>query len=102
MMSSDSGMADEAVLEREVRDTQDEMGETVQKLERKLSPKEVARSAVGDRNFEIGKEALDVAKHNPIPVALIAVGAIWLLATSKSPAIKEMRERLTGGAPGKK
>lgn len=94
--------ADEAVLEREVRQTQDEIGETVQKLEQKLEPKEIVRSAVGDRNFDLGKEAIDVVKHNPVPAALIAVGAIWLLATSNSPTIKEVRSRLKWRGSAKK
>lgn len=94
--------ADEAVLEREVRETQDEIGETVQKLEQKLEPKEIVRSAVGDRNFDLGREAIEVVKHNPVPAALIAVGVIWLLATSNSPTINEVRRRLAGRGSSKK
>lgn len=95
---SDSS-TDEVVLEREVRDTQDEIGETVQKLEEKLEPRNVARAALG-ANVDIAKEAIDVVRHSPIPAALIAVGAIWLLATSRSPTIKGMRDRLIGGVTG--
>jgi hypothetical protein len=83
-------------IEEEVRRTQDEMGDTVQKLEEKLSPSEMARSVVGGGNADLAKEALEVTRQNPLPVALIAVGVIWLLATSRSPMIRRMRTRIAG------
>ena len=88
--------ADEALIEREVMRTQDRIGETVHELEDKLNPHEITRSAMGEDGADLAKEALEVTRQNPLPVALIAVGAIWLLATSNSSAIRRMRERITG------
>ena len=87
---------DEEAIEREIRRTQDELGETVDKLEEKLNPREIAREALGDEGTEVAKEALEVTRQNPIPVALIAVGLIWILATSRSPAINRLTDRITG------
>ena len=87
---------DEAAIERDVRRTQDEMGETVDKLEEKLNPREISREVMGDDGADAAKEALEVTRQNPIPVALIAIGLIWLLATTRSPTINRLTERFTG------
>jgi hypothetical protein len=101
-MTADStdNRPDQASIEDEVRRTQDEIGETVNKLEEKLSPREITRSALGDDGADVAREALDVARQSPIPVALIAVGIIWLLATSRSPMIRRITERITGSGRG--
>ena len=86
--------SEEAMIERDIERTQDQMGETVQKLEDSLNPREMARSLMGDDNTDLAKDALDVARQNPIPVAMIAVGAIWLLASSsKSPAVRRLTDQ---------
>lgn len=87
---------DEAAIEQDVRRTQDQIGDTVDKIEEKLSPREIRRSLIGDENSDVAQEALDIARTNPIPVAMIAIGAIWLVATSPSPAIRRLREGITG------
>ena len=86
-----------AAIERDVVETQDEIGETIEKLEDKLTPGDVARGIMGEDSLDVAKEAIEVARRNPMPVALIAIGAVWLFATSDAPIIKEMRRRLTGG-----
>jgi hypothetical protein len=88
---------EEAAIERDIERTQDEMGETVQKLEDSLNPREIARSVMGDDNADLAKQAWEVARENPIPVAMIAVGAVWLLATSNAPAIRQLRDRFRSG-----
>ena len=86
--------SEEARIERDIQRTQDQMGETVQKLEDSLNPREMARSLMGDDNTDLAKDALDLARQNPIPVAMIAVGAIWLLASSaKSPAVRRLTDQ---------
>ena len=92
----DNSPNSEADLERDVRRTQDQMGDTVDRLEEKLNPREVTRSVIGDDGADVAQEALEVTRRNPIPVAMIAVGVIWLLATSRSPAIKRFTDGLTG------
>ena len=91
-----SNRPDEEAIERDVRRTQDEIGETVDKLEEKLNPRDLSREVMGDDGADAAKEALEVTRQNPIPVALIAVGLIWLLATTRSPTISRIIDRITG------
>jgi hypothetical protein len=86
----------EAMIERDVVRTQDQIGDTVAKIEDKLNPRDAARDLMGEDAMDTAKEALEVARRNPLPVALIAVGAVWLFATSDAPMIRELRNRLTG------
>jgi Protein of unknown function (DUF3618) len=88
--------SEEAMIERDIEHTQDEMGETVQKLEDSLTPKEMARSVIGDDGTDFAREALEIVRQNPIPAAMIAVGAIWLLATARTPGMRRMTDRLSG------
>ena len=90
--------SEEAMLERDIERTQDEMGETVQKLEESLNPREVARSVIGDQNSDLAREVLEVVRQNPIPAAMIAVGAIWLLATARTPSGRRLTDRLWSGS----
>lgn len=90
--------SDEAMIEADIERTQDQMGETVQKLEDSLTPKEMARSVMGDEGTDFAKEALEIVRQNPIPAALIAVGAIWLLATARTPGIRRLTDRLWSGS----
>ena len=92
---------DPDLIERDIERTQDEMGDTMQELEDRLSPRSFARSLLSDDGAQIGSEAWQVARENPVPVALIAIGAAWLFATSDAPAIRrirdELRSRIAGG-----
>ena len=93
---TDNITEDQATLEREVVRTQDAMGDTVEKLEEKMNPRDITRSVLGDEGTDVAREALEVTRQNPLPVAMIAVGLIWLLATSRSPMITRFTDRLTG------
>lgn len=95
-MTDSSDRNDPDTIEREVERTQDAIGDTVEKIEEKLNPREIARSVLGDDGSDIAREALDVARHNPIPLALIAVGVIWLFATSDSQIVERLRDRILG------
>lgn len=86
--------SEEALIERDIERTQDQMGETVQKLEESLTPKEMARSVMGDDGTDFAKEALELVRQNPIPAAMVAVGTIWLLATARTPGMRRMTDRL--------
>ena len=85
-------------IERDIVETQDEMGETVEQLQGALSPSALGREIIGDDGMETAKQAFEVAKRNPLPVAMIAVGTAWLFATSDAPMISNMRRRLFGGS----
>ena len=93
---ADNMNQDQATLERDVVRTQDAMGDTVQKLEEKMNPRDITHSVLGDEGTDVAREALEVTRQNPIPVAMIAVGLIWLLATSRSPMITRLTDRFTG------
>ena len=81
-------------IEHDIRRTQDEIGATVQKLEEQLTPGKLARSAVGDDGIDLIQELAALAKRNPVPVAMIAVGAIWLLAKSEPGTFTRFGKRL--------
>jgi hypothetical protein len=83
-------------IEREIDRTQDRIGDTVEKIEEKMDPSEITRSVLGDDGQETVRNGIRIARENPIPVALIAVGAVWLFATSDTPMIRRVRERLMG------
>lgn len=91
---------DPAAIERDVRRTQDDIGETVQKLEDKMNPRDIARSVLGEDGSKTAGEVLEVTRQNPVPVALIAIGLIWLLSTSRSPMIRRFTDRLSGKGAG--
>ena len=91
-----SSETEQARIERDIERTQDEIGETVQKLEESLTPRQMARSVIGDENTDFAKEALELVRQNPIPAAMIAVGAIWLLATARTPGMRRMTDRVLG------
>lgn len=95
---------DEELIEREVERSQDQLGETVQQLEEKLNPSDLAQGLLDADAIDTAKEALEVARRNPLPVALIVVGSVWLFATSDAPMIRNVREQLLGrfGMGGKR
>lgn len=85
---------DPARIEEEVEQTQDAMGDTIQKLEDKLSPRKFAQSLLSDENSDTAREAWEVVRLNPVPVAMIGIGAVWLFAASDAPMIARVREKL--------
>src|SRR5688572_23355778 len=97
-MTAETG-SEADLIERDIRETQDEIGETIGKLEEQLRPREIARSIVSDDGTELAKEALDIIRRNPVPVALIAIGAIWLLATAQTQDGVSLVDRILGPAP---
>jgi hypothetical protein len=88
---------DSDTIERDIDRTQDKIGDTVEKIEEKMDPSEITRSILGEDGQESVRNGLRIARENPIPVALIAIGAVWLFATSDTPMIRRVRERLIGG-----
>ena len=81
---TDNRTADPDFIEDDIRRTQDRIGDTIDKLEEQLSPPRLAKSLLGDDNSDIAREALEITRQNPIPVALIAIGVIWLVATART------------------
>jgi hypothetical protein len=81
-------------IERDIERTQYKMGDTVQKIEEKLSPRTLARSLLSDDHADNAREAWTVVRKSPLPVAMIAGGAAWLFATSDAPMISRLRDQL--------
>src|SRR5512132_1242552 len=77
---------DPATIERDIRRTQNEMSQTVDKLGDQLTMKSLF-NALLDKADENGVDAhylVDGARRNPIALGLIAAGAIWLVSDKNS------------------
>ena len=85
---------DPETIQRDVERTQDAMGDTVQRLEDKLSPRKFAQSLFSEENAGTAQDAWDVVRQSPLPVAMIAGGVAWLFATSEAPMISRLRDEL--------
>ena len=92
---SDDRTNEADAIEQDVVETQNEMGETLQKLEDKLTPHGIAQSMMGEQGTDNARELLDLVKQNPVPVGLIAIGTVWLLATARSPLIDRVKSSVT-------
>ncbi|MHB0859592.1 MAG: DUF3618 domain-containing protein [Anaerolineae bacterium] len=88
-------------IRRDIQHTRDEMGETVEDIEHRLSPQRLraeaseaiqeatigrARDAAERIGYEaqnVGSGLMDTVRSNPIPAAMIGVGLGWLLVESR-------------------
>jgi hypothetical protein len=79
-------------IKAEISETQTELQQTVAEIQERLSPshlKEQATETVRDatmnvRNATIGRMQHMMNRTNPIPLAMIGIGAAWLLASKRS------------------
>jgi hypothetical protein len=71
---------DPAEIEREIRQTQDEMSKTVDRIGDQLTPRNLVNALLdqAESNNIDARTLLDGARRNPIALAMIAGGAIWL------------------------
>lgn len=83
---SDTTTEDPAVIEREIRRTQDDMSRTVDKIGDQLSLKNVFNALLdkADENNVDARMLVDGARRNPVALGLIAAGAIWLVSDKDS------------------
>lgn len=73
---------DPAVIERDIRRTQEDMSRTVDRIGDQLTIKNVVNSLL-DKADESGVDThylIDGARRNPMALGLIAAGAIWLVS----------------------
>lgn len=77
---------DPAEIEREIRNTQAEMSRTVDQLGDRLTPKNVLAGLLGKPDGEglDARDLLDIARRNPLAVAMIAAGAAWLAGSART------------------
>jgi hypothetical protein len=79
---------DPAEIEREIRSTQAEMSRTADQIGDQLTPKNLLNSLLdkADQNGVDARYLLDGARRNPIALAMIALGGIWLVSESDAKA----------------
>lgn len=80
MSTADTRDPDE--IEREIRATQQDMSRTVDDLRGQLTPRSLLNSLLdkAEENDVDARAILDGARRNPIALALIAAGGIWLVS----------------------
>ncbi len=83
---SDTTTEDPAVIERDIRRTQDNMSRTVDKIGDQLSIKNIFNALLdkADENDVDARMLVDGARRNPVALGLIAAGAIWLVSDKNS------------------
>ena len=71
---------DPDAIERDIRETQDEMSRTVDRLGDQMTPRRLFDSLLdkADENGIDARYLLDGARRNPLALGLISAGAIWL------------------------
>jgi hypothetical protein len=100
-----------AEAEREIRNTRAELARTLDALERKLAARQLV-----EKGFDMFKDSvsenqtvnrgIDMIRSNPVPVALIGIGAAWLIAANTGAIdriahderVEAARKRLAGMA----
>lgn len=80
-------------IEREIEMTRERMSQNIDELGEKLSPQNLKRQAkeaitgkaqdvvnnVGDQARDTGSRLFDFIRENPLPVAAVGLGAVWLV-----------------------
>ena len=76
-----------AQIEREIDHTRRELAVTLAALERKLAARYLVEKGFDMFKDSLGddyglKRSLEIVRDNPVPIALIGIGAAWLLASN--------------------
>lgn len=92
---------DPAIIEQDIRRTQEDMSRTVDRIGDQLTIKNVVNSLL-DKADESGVDTnylIDGARRNPMALGLIAAGAIWLVSDkdSKFPSMPSRGKRPQAG-----
>ena len=86
---------DPAAIEQDIRRTQDEISQTVDRIGDQLTPRNMFNSLLdkADENNVDARMLLDGARRNPVALGLIAIGTIWLISDkdSKIPSLKSRK-----------
>lgn len=67
-----------AEIEREIDETRARMDRTLDELEYRLSPGQVASMAIQELTSGEPSRMVEVIRRNPIPAAMIGIGVLWL------------------------
>jgi ferritin-like metal-binding protein YciE len=96
-MSTDSRSPDE--IQREVDQTRSEISETLDQIQRQLSPGQLLDQALryfgGPR--QLGQSVGELIIRNPVPVTLIGVGLAWLAFSGSGNQRVELSDRRWAG-----
>ncbi|MEW9857054.1 DUF3618 domain-containing protein [Novosphingobium sp. M1R2S20] len=97
---NDQNNQDPAAIERDIRNTQDEMSRTVDAIGDQLTPRNLLNALLdkAESNDVDARMLLDGARRNPLALAMLAGGAIWLVSDSDAKLPK--RERHKHGLDG--
>ena len=69
---------DPEAIERDIRQTQEDMSRTVDRIGNQLTPRNILSSLLDKADDIDARALLDGARRNPLALAMIAGGAIWL------------------------
>jgi hypothetical protein len=92
-------MRDPEAIERRNEELRADMTQTLQALERKLSPGQLVDRAlelVREHGGEIAVNLGNSAKQNPVPLLLTAVGLVWMMSSSGRPRTSRSESRGNG------
>jgi hypothetical protein len=115
---TDPGTKSAAEVEREVRESRARVERTLDQIQERLSPGELIDQAVTyfrhSGGSEFARNLGDSVKHNPMPVALVAVGLAWMMMSGRRAdddgydraawdegygSVEEWDDELVGGGP---
>lgn len=82
--STHSSTQDPEAIERDIRRTQDQMSRTVDRIGDQFTPRNLMNALFdkAEDNDIDARKIVDIARRNPIALAMIAGGAIWLVSDS--------------------
>jgi hypothetical protein len=81
-----SASVDPATLSQEIDETRADVGETLDALQAKLSPRQLFDQAVSycsDRGYELTRRIGDAAREHPVPMALAGAGLLWFFSARR-------------------
>jgi len=81
-MTATSSTQDPSLIEEDIRRTQDEMSRTVDQIRQQFTPHNLINSLLDqaqNNNIE-ARTLIDGARRNPLALAMIAGGALWLVS----------------------
>ena len=95
----DDSQKDPETLEREINQTRSEMSQTLDALERKLSPGQLLDQCLnvfGKHGGELAQNFGNSVKQNPVPIALTAMGIMWMMFSSgRSSSVRSYEDSST-------
>jgi hypothetical protein len=92
---TDQTYQDPAEIERDIRQTQEQMSRTVDAIGDQLTPRNLLNALLdkADSNNVDARMLLDGARRNPLALAMIAGGAIWLVSDNDAKLPKFERHK---------